>query len=758
MSFKSFFKRGGIGVGLLVFLFYMISCDNKTTNQPSVNLTDTLHYDEPFIQESHDAYKVNGNAADNEVKSIAVDDDSNVWIATSGGIFKKEAGSREWIPVITGEERGPAFSVMAGSDGSVLLGVWNGLYIFQNNTLKKAADIESPISVICTNGTDNFALGPKGIWQASFNGWKKLDYKIAHSVRDAVTDHEGNLYVATDAGLYFCSQGKIQLFQDTTQLISCYVKSVSFAPDDKLWAGVMGGVSIRQNHELQENLKTENGIPSIHVNSIRQSPDGVMWVGTDVGVVRFAEDGSHSLRFSRRWLLNNKVNDVAFDNDGDAWIATAGGVSEIKRKKMTLADKEKNFYNQLMRRHIREPWICCNVRLEIPGDTSVWRRSDDDNDGEYTGGYLAMESFRYAATHDEDALNKARKAFHFLRFLQEVTGTDAFFARTIVPPDWTEVHDPNRKYSQKQIAAALVNDPRYKPVEVRWHKSKDGQWMWKGDTSSDEMDGHMMGYFFFYEYAATEKDKADIRAHVSKIVDGLIKNDYCLVDVDGEHTRWGVWSPKLLNGNPDWSSERSLNSFELLAYLKFAAHITGNKKYEKEYLRLIEDEGYVANAAMLNKKNPAWQIYFDRTMEGYLFPILLKYEKDPQLKKFYKNLAKEWMDKQTSGENLINNLTYALATGKKVNVPQTIAFLKDAPLDLVDWRIDHTLREDVTVVRKPILEEVQIAQLPPASIRATVRWDKNPWAAVQGNPAQEREPVFWLWPYWMARYEGIIQN
>ena len=225
-----------------------------------------------------------------------------------------------------------------------------------------------------------------------------------------------------------------------------------------------------------------------------------------------------------------------------------------------------------------------------------------------------------------------------------------------------------------------------------------------------------------------------------------------------KHTRWGVWSPKLLNGDPDWSSERSLNSFELLAYLKFAAHITGNEKYQQEYMRLIEDEGYLANAAMLNKKNPAWQIYFDLTMEGYLFPILLKYEKDPQLKKFYEELAKEWMDKQTSGENLINNLTYALATGKKVNVPQTIEFLKDTPLDLVDWRIDHTLREDVTIVRKPILEDVQISELPPASIRATVRWDKNPWAAIQGNPSQVREPVFWLWPYWMARYQGIIKE
>jgi hypothetical protein len=61
-------------------------------------------------------------------------------------------------------------------------------------------------------------------------------------------------------------------------------------------------------------------------------------------------------------------------------------------------------------------------------------------------------------------------------------------------------------------------------------------------------------------------------------------------------------------------------------------------------------------------------------------------------------------------------------------------------------------------VRSPILEEVQISELPPASERATVRWDKNPWAAVHGNPSQVREPVFWLWPYWMARYLEIIEG
>ena len=741
---------------VLLLLIIPFSCKTRVThpdNSDIKSVKDTL-----FVQETHVAYQVGTDAASNEIRSIAVDQQENIWIATAAGIFRKEKDKNDWIPVISGEVRGPAYAVDCMANGTVLLGTWDGLYQFQENHLKKMEGVTAPISVICTRENTAYAIGPFGIWSDQSNSWKFQDNRIARSARDAITDGQGDLWVATDAGLYKCRNDQTTLFQNTNELISAYTKAVSFAGNGTVWVGGMGGVSIRENNQLIRKLTVKEGLPSANVTCIKHSPDGTMWVGTEMGIVRFAKDFSHSLRFSRRWLTNNQVNDIVFDKAGNAWIATANGVSCIKREMMTLADKEKEFYNQLMKRHIRPPWICGILHLDVPGDTATWRNSDDDNDGEYTGGYLAMESFRFAVTKDEDARQKARKAFGFLSLLQEVTGTEGFFARTIVPVSWKEVHDGNRSYTPKQIAEELVKDPRYKPVEQRWRKSKDGKWFWKGDTSSDEMDGHMMGYFFYYEYAADKTDKILIVNHVKRIMDQLIKTNYNLVDVDGTHTHWSVWSPDQLNHDPDWSSEKSLNSFELLAYLKFVAHITGNNRYEMEYRRLIDQEGYLDHAAQLNSKNPAWQIYFDRTMEGYLFPILLQYETDPKLKVFYNHLIDEWMKNQPSGENLINNLTYALATGKKVNIPQTIEFLKDTPLDLVDWTIDHTLREDVQVVRSPIMEELQISELPPASIRSTVRWDKNPWSAKSGDPSQVREPVFWLWPYWMARYLEIIKE
>ncbi len=91
------------------------------------------------------------------------------------------------------------------------------------------------------------------------------------------------------------------------------------------------------------------------------------------------------------------------------------------------------------------------------------------------------------------------------------------------------------------------------------------------------MCGHMMGYFFYYELVANEAEKKVIRSHVTRIVDYLIANNFNFVDIDGTHTHWAVWSPQLLNHDPEWMPDRNQNSMEMLAFLKLAYYITNNK-------------------------------------------------------------------------------------------------------------------------------------------------------------------------------------
>ncbi|HTF20123.1 MAG TPA: two-component regulator propeller domain-containing protein, partial [Chryseolinea sp.] len=518
----------------------LMTCTRKqasTADAPTTTgqVGDEHYQDTAFWQEYHDAYPVIKHSVPLAVRTVATADDGSVWITTAEGVYVKAANSREWKDAVPAAEQGPAFSVVKAADGALWMSTWNKVYRFHQGKLEEMPGFTSPIGVLAPASEGVYALGPKGAWLWTGASPNALSYTVAKSVRTALPDGSGGLWIGSDVGVYHGSGDSATHTHDTTAVISAYVRGIAIDRQDNVWFGGLGGVSVRKSSGETIKLRPRNGLPSVQVNCLQLAPDGTMWVGTDVGIARYRGFGHHSLLISRRWLLDDRVTDIAFDQEGTAWVATDGGVSAIRHKRMTLSSKQSYFYDVLMRRHIREPWIAGQCKLPLAGDTSRWEGDDDDNDGEYTSNYLAMESFRYATTGELDAKSKAKKAFGFLKLLQEVTETDGFFARTVVPASWTAIDDGNRTFTTRELADELVKEPRFKPVEVRWRKSRDGKWLWKGDTSSDEICGHMMGYFFYHELVADESEKAIVAAHVAKIVDHLMRNNYTLVDVDGTH-------------------------------------------------------------------------------------------------------------------------------------------------------------------------------------------------------------------------------
>ncbi len=716
--------------------------------------------DTAFWQEYHEPYRISGGNAVNDVRTVAVDRSGAVWAGTRAGLFV--LGNGEWTQQKDVTD-GPIYDLDFDEDDVLWVGAWNGLYRIHNGEAVKIKKISDPVSAVAAAPGGPVAMGPDGGWRSTKGEWSRMEQSCSRNVRDILAVTSDDLWVATGMGLYRLRAWGTRHYHHGNELVSGELTSLAKAPDGRIWIGSLGGIDVYENGTRVAHYTWEKGLPHYDIRSLTFDSQGRLWAGTALGVARF--DGeTWSLRHSRSWLLSDDVRDVAIDQDGTAWVATAGGVSAIRRKKTTLAEKADHYLDICLKRHIRPPGLVEKCIFPDPADHETFRPRDDDNDGQYTSMYLVSESFRYAVTKDPAAKTNADHAYDALEFLQTVTDTDGFVARTVIPSTWTEMADPNEDVSPEEAVERRVDDPRYKIVRKRWRPSADGKWLWKGDTSSDEITGHFFGYYFYYELAADEERKERIRRHVQRIMDYIIDGGYVLRDpIDGKATRWGVWAPERLNGDPEWRVESPINSFEILSFLKTTYHITGDEKYQREYEKLIGEHHYAENVRRPKAYALSERTHIDDELLMLSAPGLILNEENPVLRSIYME-GLTWAYRTVDDEqNPYFNFTFGLIGGENFRLKESVEFLRDAPLDLVQWRIDNSKREDVALVRRPMLEPLQLDRMLPPSERGVMRWDKNPWEVISGDFSDpegrlESSGVFWLLPYWMGRHAGFIDE
>ena len=196
-------------------------------------------------------------------------------------------------------------------------------------------------------------------------------------------------------------------------------------------------------------------------------------------------------------------------------------------------------------------------------------------------------------------------------FLERISGIPGFVARSVLPID-----DDSWKHGGE------------------WHKSADGKWWWKGDTSSDEVDGHFFAYSIYHDIAATDEERKEIAAYVARITDHIIDHDFYYVGRPGQPTTWGVWAPEKLNHDLKRLGDRGLNSLEILSHLKVADHIVaGNPRYAAAAKELIEKHSYATNTVL---QKHTWPMEMTNHSDDELaftayYPLVI-YERDPELR------------------------------------------------------------------------------------------------------------------------------
>lgn len=470
---------------------------------------------------------------------------------------------------------------------------------------------------------------------------------------------------------------------------------------------------------------------------------GAVWLGSAQGAARYDEFASHrwdrwQYFAGRRWLRDDDVQNIWVDEAAPhrkVWLRTRTGVSLVEWRPMTLEQKAKFFDDRIEARHVRHGLVA-DSSLRTPGDLSSSVCADNDNDGLWTAIYLGAQCYRYGVTHDADARAKAQRAVKALMRLEEITGVPGFYARSFVSKD----------------------EP--KPNGGEWHPTPDGQWLWKGDTSSDESVGHYYGYALYHDLVASEDEKPAIRAVVARMTDYLIKHDYDMPDLDGLPTRWGQWSEKYFQ-TEEGKYEAPLRSLELLSFLITTHHITGERRFLEAYRDRIK-RGYAEKMRNYRRWPGGGEINFSDDELAYLsYEPLLRYEKDPKLRAIYLDgLRFTWSQIRSDRNPLWNYISIASGAGKMTREirEESRRTLERIPMDQIKWTVRNSHRADVRlVVDQERHGHRQLTEALAPDERAVEKWNSNPYVADDGvGGSAEDDGGYFLLPYWLGRFRGWV--
>ena len=145
----------------------------------------------------------------------------------------------------------------------------------------------------------------------------------------------------------------------------------------------------------------------------------------------------------------------------------------------------------------------------------------------------------------------------------------------------------------------------------------------------------------------------------------------------------------------------SLNSLQLLSFLKTTAHIIGDARYDAEYKKVAWDFKYADWLTRVNEFRQEMN-YSDEELAMLPYYCVFQYEKDPALLKAYRSGVDGWW-KNIQRE--LNPLwTFIYLTGQpeaKVDLAGAVRTLYRMPMDTIEWSVRNSHRADIVWTSSP---------------------------------------------------------
>jgi hypothetical protein len=707
---------------ILVSIFLALTTFASSGPDP-VRLWDSIP-DDVYLQEVGTQIET-GEA----ILSIAVHKEE-VYVALASGIKKLE---------------GEALAGVESPGGSIqkLWSLQDTLYLSTDSAFLKQTEegwrtiAESPVSNLCVHRGEIVGTAASGVFTLKGDSLAAIENGDTRGGAPiAIESYAETLYLLFPGRLILHDGERFQ-FEDVIdwgELPSRNCRDM-LSQGSRLLVTTDRGVAVLRGMSMTV-LTGEEGLCYEDTTCLAHGFAEDLWIGTARGAIRHVEDEFQYFG-ADRWLPGDRVNAIACGKNV-VYIGTDKGLGIVEYVPYTL-EKKAAYYD----RHLEE-WGQKRLgfvhKLEWKSDTGEWIREVSDNDVGWSTHYLAAMCFKYAVTGDPKARAEAVNFFESMKWSEEITPIDGFPARSI----WAR----GEKGHQAEGGSG--------GFDAEWHPTEDGVWEWKSDTSSDEIDAHFYAVSIFHDLVAQGREREQAKEHAHRVASHIYDNGWYLKDLDGKPTRWGRWEPEYLQ-RPIGYYARGLNGMEVLMFMRTAARLTGDKKFEKAYRELL-DLGY-HNEVLRQKLTfpPPFVFHSDDRLAFYAYYPLLMYETDPHLRSIYRRSLERSWEIERIEHNPWFNFIYGALTGNDCETSEAVEHLREWPLDLVKHSYTNSHRDDIRTPQGYVPYSGGVRPFSPRE-RNPHRWSDFTLSPDGGSGGGEVEdPSGWLDAYWMGRYYGFIE-
>ncbi len=400
------------------------------------------------------------------------------------------------------------------------------------------------------------------------------------------------------------------------------------------------------------------------------------------------------------------------------------------------ADEFENMYNKYMKFGIRSYVQDYDEHLKLYNPES-WTDPNADTQDSYAMRTRLLEGFwarTYSFKSEKEAGYSDYDGYAYWSHNGDGTATGM---STKTYSDGSDFLLHNENYRGLEVnATGEIPERLWNNLIGKNYKIEDI--VYKGDTSSDEIIGHLFLYKLAYDILGPEDPelKAMLEETMEKFAQHMVDNSYTMVDGSGQPTTWAKFSRtyfhngQTLGGSP-------LNSLVILTGFKVAAYITGNQKWEDEYRMAALAEGYEFAEIMTqeleryemcilefaNSVSPILGFivrpvvgtelfkslyrvilnYSDEEMAMLGFYTLFQLEDDEELLGYYREAIDDWWYSMSFSENALWYYIYQLAYPDEVqtdyygnSIVETASWVLDRhPIDLIRYSATNPNRDDI---------------------------------------------------------------